>query len=86
VTDDALHAHAASLLRGELLRQRGALGRLTADRRVLVEASAAKAVTAVADAVLDQAGRDPALAAILGSIYGDVRTGTIPVPPAAIAD
>jgi hypothetical protein len=67
MTAGALHLHAQALLRDELKRRRGLLGRLPADRRVAVEQLAARTVAAAVDALLEQARRDARIAAALAA-------------------
>jgi hypothetical protein len=54
----------------ELQRARASLRPLPGDRRRAVEDLAAAVADAVVEGVLDQARREPALAAALASIYG----------------
>jgi hypothetical protein len=59
---DAIHAHAKSLVSAELRRA-------PADERERIEAACLSVAAAVAEGVLDDARREPRLAAALASIY-----------------
>ena len=68
--DRGLHRHAQAVLERELLRARKRLADLPDDGRSAVEETSARVVAAVANAVLDESRREPALARALTSIYG----------------
>jgi hypothetical protein len=78
----ALDAHARATLAGELRRRHALLDSLPPASRAAVEQTARKAVAAVTAALLEDAAREPALAAALASIYAVPS----PAPAAAPAD
>ena len=71
MTPDAIHAHAAALLGGELTRRRGVLERLPHYGGAVVQALADQTVAAVVETLLDQAASDPLVADALDAVYGD---------------
>jgi len=68
---DAFHEHSEAVLARELAQ----LKELPPDRRRRVERACAVVAAAVVEGILDEARREPRLAAALASIYG-------PEPPA----
>ena len=68
--DRALHRYAQAVLEQELLRARKLLAGLSDEGRSAVEETTARVVAAVANSVLDESRREPALAGALASIYG----------------
>jgi hypothetical protein len=72
--DRGLHRHAQAVLEQELLRARKRLADLPDARRSAVEETTARVVAAVANSVLDESRREPALARALASIYGPEPT------------
>jgi hypothetical protein len=77
-----LDAHAQATLAGELKRRQALLDSLPPASRAAVEHTARTAVAAVTAGLLEDAAREPALAAALASIYA-VPTAA---PAAARAD
>jgi hypothetical protein len=67
---DAMRRHAEQLADEQLHRVRHRLDALAPERRLAVEESVRAVVERVAEAVLEEAPRSPALAAALESIYG----------------
>lgn len=61
---EALHHHAESLVAAELRR------RVPAGERDRLEAASLRVTAAVVEGILDEARREPRLAAVLASIYG----------------
>jgi hypothetical protein len=80
---EALHRHTEALLEHELARARG----LTPQERNRVERACATVAAAVVDGVLDEARREPRLAAALTFIYPAERPArtTLPAWPAEAA-
>jgi hypothetical protein len=70
-----MHRHADELVDEQLHRVRHRLDALAPERRLAVEESVRAVVDRVADAVLAEAPRSPALAAALESIYGSRLVG-----------
>lgn len=68
MTAHGLHVHARALLDRELSRRRAALGRLSSDGRASVEAAAGSAVSAIVEALLVEARRDPRVAHALAGV------------------
>lgn len=66
---DAMRRHAEQLADEQLHRVRHRLGALAPERRLAVDASVRAVVERVAEAVLEEARRTPALSAALQSIY-----------------
>jgi hypothetical protein len=81
----AFDAHAHAVLARELKRRQALLDALPPASRTAVEQTARRTLAAVAAALLEQAEREPAVAAALHSIYGAPSRGTL-TPAAARAD
>jgi molybdenum cofactor biosynthesis enzyme MoaA len=67
---EGMRRHADELVDEQLHRVRHRLDTLAPERRLAVEESVRAVVDGVAEAVLEEAPRNPALAAALESIYG----------------
>ena len=78
----ALHADAHATLARELRRRQALLDSLPPTGRAAVEQAARRTLAAVTAAMLEDAEREPALAAALASIYAVPS----PAPAAARAD
>ena len=70
---DALHRHAQAVLQHELRRAQSRLAALPDDGRRSVEDASSRVTSSLVDALLAEAGREPALAQALESIYGHER-------------
>jgi hypothetical protein len=81
----AFVAHARALLARELERRHALLDSLPATSRTAVEQTAQRTLTAMTAAMLEDANREPAIAAALESIYGVPSRPTL-APAAARAD
>jgi glutamyl-tRNA reductase len=66
----ALRDHAEAILEHELRRAHKSLAGLPEERRAALEAEAARVVTALVDAIIQEARREPSVARALASIYG----------------
>ena len=66
----ALRDHAEAILEHELRRAHKSLAGLPEERRSALEAEAARVVTALVDAIIQEARREPSVARALASIYG----------------
>jgi hypothetical protein len=75
-----LQRHARAVLEHELRRAHGRLSGLPGDGRRSVEDASSRVTAALVEALLEEAGNEPALARALASIYGYERT---PEPRAA---
>ena len=76
-----VHRHAESLLDHELQRAQAALSRLPSAGRKRVERASAQVAAALADSLLEQAGREPRVAEALVAIYGDAARREVPAVP-----
>jgi hypothetical protein len=81
MTASTFRRHAQDVLRQELRRRRGALARLPAERREVVQELAEQTIAACVEGVLEHAREDPLVAAALDSAYGR-RPLLAPIPAA----
>jgi hypothetical protein len=87
MNDRAVHDHAARVAADRLLRSTALLGRLDPDERREIERLAYAVAAAVAECLLEDAERSPAVAAALQS-WSSPRRGSVsqsPVPRSAHA-